>query len=342
MLAALAVFLSATIFCAVSPSVEILVIARVAQGIGGGGLMTLSQALISVHVPPRERARYQSLLSTTAVSSTAFGAVAGGWLTQHCGWRSVFLVTVPIGLVAMLLLRRLPAFAHEREPFRFDVLGLFLFVVFVTASLLALHQVQEWRSEVVWTSLALITLAVAAISLLVWRENRLSYPLLPIPLFRDSAIWRSDLMALCHGAILVSLVTFLPIYLRVGHGANATQIGLSLLPITVGVPLGSITTGLLIVWTGRTAIFPSLGLIVVVLTLGTVGLLLPTLDVLELTSILGFCALFMGTVMGVVQLTTQASAGTNMRGTAAASVQFSRSIGATWEQPLSLQCCSQP
>ncbi len=329
MFAALVLLIVASIFCALATSVEMLIAARVLQGFGGGGLMTLSQALIGVHVPPRERARYQSLLSTTAVSSTAFGSVAGGWLTEQFGWRSVFIVSVPIGLLAMLLVRRLPAFTGERKPFRFDALGLFLFVVFITSSLLALHQVQQWRPEIVWPSLGLLVLGVVAILLLIRREKRAPDPLLPIPLFRHPAIWRSDVMALCHGALLVSLVTFLPLYLRVGHGANATQIGLALLPITIGVPIGSITTGLLILSTGRTAIIPSLGLIVVVLVLLTVGLLLPVLDVVEVAAILGICTLFMGTVMTVVQLTTQAASGPDLRGTAAASVQFSRSIGAT-------------
>ena len=328
-LVALVVHAAASTLCAVSTSVEMLVVARMVQGFAGGGLMTLSQALIGEHIPARERARYQSILSTTAVSSTAFGAAAGGWLTGHFGWRSIFLVGVPIGFAAMLLIRRLPPFEREREPFRFDALGLFLFVVFITSSLLALRQVQEWRPGTMWPSLALLALGGIAVVLLVRTEKRASHPLFPIPLFRHPAIWRADLMALCHGALLVSLVTFLPIYLRVGHGTNPTHIGLSLLPVTVGVPVGSIMTGLLIVWTGRTAIFPSLGLIVVALTLLAVGLLLSSLGVLQLSIVLGFCGLFMGTVMGVVQLTTQASVGTGMRGTAAASVQYSRSIGAT-------------
>ena len=329
LLVALVVLIVASIFCAVATSMEMLIAARVLQGLGGGGLMTLSQALIGAHVPPRERARYQSFLSGIAVSSTAFGSAAGGWLTEHFGWRSIFIVGVPIGLLAMALVRRLPAFTGERQPFRFDFFGLLLFVVFITSSLLALREVQEWRPEIVWPSLALLALGVVAVLLLIWTERRVRDPLLPIPLFSHPAIWRSDLMALCHGGLLVSLVTFLPIYLKVGHGASAAQIGLVLLPVTVGVSIGSISTGMLVLWTGRTAIIPSLGMIMVVLILLVVGVLLPVLDVVQLTAILSVCMLFMGTLMSVVQLTILSASGPNLRGTAAASVQFSRSIGAT-------------
>jgi len=326
---ALVVLIAASILCAAATSVEMLIASRMLQGLGGGGLMTLSQALIGVHIPPRERARYQSFLSATAVSATSFGSVAGGWLTEQFGWRSVFIVSVPIGLLAMALVRRLPAFTGERKPFRFDALGLLLFVVFITSSLLALRQVQEWQPGIVWSGLGLFALGGVAVLLLIWTERRVEHPLLPIPLFRHPAIWRSDLMALCHGALLVSLVTFLPIYLSVGHGATATEIGLALLPITIAVPVGSMTTGALILWSGRTAIFPSLGMIVVVLLLLVVGLLLPVLDVVQVATILGVSSFFLGTMMSVVQLTTQAASGPALRGTAAASVQFSRSIGAT-------------
>ena len=90
-------------------SVEILSVARVLQGLGGGGLMTLSQALIGEAVPPRERARYQGYLAAIAVSSSTFGPVVGGFLTEQFGWRSIFLVNVPLGLVAVLLTVRLRA-----------------------------------------------------------------------------------------------------------------------------------------------------------------------------------------------------------------------------------------
>ncbi len=84
-----------------------LALARVLQGLGGGGLMTLSQALIGETIPPRERARYQGYLAGVMVTSSTFGPVVGGYLTQHFGWRSVFLINLPLGLIAVLLTLRL-------------------------------------------------------------------------------------------------------------------------------------------------------------------------------------------------------------------------------------------
>ncbi len=328
MYVALGIIIVGTVLCGLSPSVDLLIAARVLQGLGAGGLMTLAQALIGEAVPPRERARYQGFLASVAVFSNAFGAVVGGLLTEHFGWRSIFFVSAPVGLLAILLLLRLPAKVPDHERFRFDVGGLVLFIVFIVSTLVMFRQVQAFTVAILPLALGLLALAVAAAILLVWRERRASSPLFPIALFRDPTIWRSDALALFHGAALVSVITFLPIYLRVGLGWSAGAIGLSLLPVTVSVPAGSILTGIATSRTGYTAIFPSVGLIFAMAVLAAIGVLLPHLSGLQLSFLLGLGGLFMGTVMAVVQVTVQSAAGPGMLGTAAASVAFSRSIGA--------------
>src|SRR6185436_19583124 len=123
MFAALGVFLAGSVLCAVSTSVEMLALARVLQGLGVGGLMTLSQALIGETVPPRERARYQGYLASVMVTSSTFGPVAGGYLTHNFGWRSVFLVNLPLAVLAALLTLRLPTRPRREQPWRFDTAG---------------------------------------------------------------------------------------------------------------------------------------------------------------------------------------------------------------------------
>src|SRR6185503_17875198 len=108
-------------------SIEILTIGRILQGPGGAGLMTLSQALIGEAIPPRDRARYQGYLAGVAVSSSTFGPVVGGLLTQHFGWRSIFLVNLPLGVLAVVLTLRLEPRAVRQQPWKFDGLGLILF-----------------------------------------------------------------------------------------------------------------------------------------------------------------------------------------------------------------------
>ena len=118
MLIALSVFLAASLLCALATSIEMLIFARVLQGLGGGGLMTLTQSLIGESVPPRERARYQGYLAAVMVTSSVFGPVVGGYLAHSFGWRSIFLINLPLGALAMLLTLRLPAGPCARNPGR--------------------------------------------------------------------------------------------------------------------------------------------------------------------------------------------------------------------------------
>ncbi|MPZ11724.1 MAG: MFS transporter [Kiloniellaceae bacterium] len=325
---ALVFFITASLLCAVSTSIEMLIAMRILQGLGGGGLMTLSQALVGETVPPRERAHYQGYLAAVMVSSSTFGPVAGGFLTEHLGWQSVFLVNLPIGVLAIFLATRLPKRAGSGAPFRFDLLGALLFAVFIASALVLLEQIRRFDAALLPLVLGLTSLVVVSLVLLAWREKVAPDPMLPVALLRNPTTWRSDALAACHGAILVSLLTFLPIYLRVVGGASPAETGLLLLPMTIGVGIGSMVTGRAISRTGRTAIFPSLGLIFVVLGLVVVGLWSRHMSSTQLAGFLGLTAIFMGTVMGVVQVTIQSTAGPGKLGAAAATVQFSRALGA--------------
>jgi EmrB/QacA subfamily drug resistance transporter len=326
--AALAVFLAGTLLCAASTSVEMLALARVLQGLGGGGLMTLSQALIGEAVPPRERARYQGYLAGVMVTSSAFGPVVGGYLTQHFGWRSVFLVNIPLVAIAGLLTLRLAYRPPRRQAWTFDGIGLALFVAFIVPVLLALEQAQRMGSGTLPAFALFMAIGVAALLALVRRERRAPYPLFPISLLRQPTIWRSDALAACHGATLVSLIAFLPMHLHVVHGMSAGETGLMLLPMTFGIGTGSMLTGRIVSRTGLTAIFPSVGLIFATSMLLLLALAANALTTFQLGLLLFCTGLFMGTVMGVVQVTVQNAAGDASLGSAAASVQLSRSIGA--------------
>jgi EmrB/QacA subfamily drug resistance transporter len=330
MIIALVIFMVGSVLCALSPNIEFLTAARVLQGFGGGGLMTLSQALVGETIPPRERGRYQGYLAGVAVSSSTFGPVAGGYLTQAFGWQSIFLVNVPLGLVALLLVLRLEWRPSDRRRTTFDTPGLVLFILFVSPVILALEQLQRMQSSTLPIALGLLAFGIVALVLLLWQENRSTSPLIPPRLFKQPSIWRSAALAACHGAALISLITFLPIYLRAVRGASPAETGLMLLPLTFGIGLGSLITGQIVTRTGRTAIFPSCGLIVATVGLLFLAFWMPHLGTRELPWVFGFTAFAMGTVMGVVQLTVQSVSGPRMLGTGAAMVQFSRSVGAAF------------
>ncbi|MGA7974990.1 MAG: MFS transporter [Pseudolabrys sp.] len=331
MFVALAVFMVASVGCAVAPTIEWLTLARVLQGLGGGGLMTLSQALIGEAIPPRERARYQGYIATVAVTANSFGPVAGGYLTEHFGWQSIFLINVPIGLAAVWLVTRLPVLAPNPEHrWRADPYGLLLFSVAVAALLLALEQAQSVDLQALPGVLALFVLGLIALALLIRQENRAESPLIPIGLLRMPAIWRSDAMAALHGGTLVSLITFLPVYLIVVRGQSPSETGLLLVPLTVGVGVGSMVTGRLVSRTGRTTLFPTFGLGILTCSVIVLALWAPTLSSYAFAGLLLWTGLFLGTVMGVVQVMVQSASGPRRLGEAAASVQFSRSIGAAF------------
>ena len=195
-------------------------------------------------------------------------------------------------------------------------------------ALLALEQAQRMSASILPTMLLLAAVAVASLFALLHREQRAAFPLLPIGLLRQPTIWRSDALAACHGATLVSLVSFLPLYLRVVRGSSASETGLLLLPLMFGIGAGSMITGRIVSRTGLTAIFPSVGLIFATLALVVFALWADSLHGWPLGTFLFLIGLFMGTVMGVVQVTVQNAAGPASLGSAAASVQLSRSIGA--------------
>jgi MFS family permease len=292
--------------------------------------MTLSQALIGETIPPRERARYQGYLATVAVCANSFGPVAGGYLTEHFGWQSIFLVNIPVGLGAFVLVMRLPAGRTERLPWRADPGGLVLVSLFVATTLLALEQVQHAQIGNVPAGAALFALGLLALILLVRHENRTPSPLIPLGLLRESAIWHSDAMAAFHGAALVSLITFLPVYLQVARGASPSEAGLMLVPLTIGIGTGSLLTGRLVSRTGRTTIFPIIGLTCLTANMVVLALWASSLANSAFAALLLWTGLCMGTVMGVVQVMVQSAAGTMRLGEAAASVQFSRTIGAAF------------
>ena len=330
MFSALGVFMVASLLCAMAPTIELLALARVLQGLGGGGLMTLSQALVGETIPPRERARYQGYLAAVAVCANTFGPVAGGFLTEHFGWQSIFLVNIPIGLGAMALTTRLPNSTAERLPWRADPGGLFFFTLFVATTLLALEQVQHAELASLPLGSLLFVTGIVALLLLVRQENRAASPLIPLTLLRQPAIWRSDALAACHGAALVSLITFLPVYLEVVRGFTPSTTGLLLVPLTIGIGTGSLVTGRLVNTTGLTAVFPTVGLTLCTANFIVLAFWASDFGTTGLAVLLLLTGLFMGTVMGVVQVSVQSAAGQMRLGEAAASVQFSRSIGAAF------------
>jgi predicted MFS family arabinose efflux permease len=212
---------------------------------------------------------------------------------------------------------------------RFDGLGTLFFAGFIAPLLLAMEKAQHFNRAAMPMCLGLVALSIVSLCLLLKQESRASQPLLPVNLLRQPGIWRADALAACVAAQTVSLVSFLPMYLQVVRGSGTARSGLLLLPLTLGVATGSLFAGRTIAVTGRTAILPSIGLAVTATLLMSLAVFAPHLTNDQISVMLAAASFCAGSAMPTVQMTTQVVAGPRFLGAAAASVQFSRSVGAS-------------
>jgi MFS family permease len=330
MFAALCIFAAATCLCAAASSFPMLLAARALQGIGGGGLMTLAQALVGEHVPPRKRGTYQGYISANIVAGSTLGPVLGGFLNQTWGWQAVFLGYLPVSAIALVLVFRLPVGVRGGSKGGFDLPGLGLLTACVVPLLLTVSQLQRLSVAALPGLGGLAALTAAALAALLWQQRRAAAPLLPLALLRNPTYWRAIVMGACSGGSLAGMVTFLPIYLQVVAGASPAETGLLLIPLTGAVSLGSMLTGWIISHTGRTAIFPSVGLVITALSLVALAAFAPSMTRLELSWMLALGGLAQGSAMVTAQLTGQAAAGPRQLGAASAAIQLARSLGSAF------------
>lgn len=329
LLGALAVFTGASIACALAPSFAWLVVLRALQGLGGGGLMTLSQALIGEYVPPRERGRYAGYFAVLFATASTMGPVLGAYLTEHFTWRAVFIINVPLGIVAAILALRLAHVAPPRRagPFRPDLLGALLFSAATALFLFAISSGGHRFAWLSWELGALVGGSLVIFAVLTWWERRHPDPVIPIHFFRVPAIIRADAVVLCFGASLFATIVYLPLYLQLGRGLGIGASGLLLLPITLTQATSAAITGRLVSVTGEVRRFPIIGLSVVTVAFAALSFAVahaPTLVILALTMLVGAG---LGMVMPPTQVQVQTAAGRDALGVATGSISLSRAIG---------------
>jgi len=257
---ALVVFLAGSALAGVSGSLGQLIAFRALQGVGGGGLMALTLAVVGDLVPPRQRGRYAGYLGGVLALATVAGPLVGGFLVDHAGWRWIFYVNLPVGLAALLVIgARLRLPPRPVLAARFDLPGAALLVAAVGCVVL----VASWGgTEYAWTSpqvLGLAVVAALALGLLLLVERRAAEPLLPLALFANPVVAVTSAVGLLTGLVLIGSLAFLPLFLQVAKGASATSSGLLLLPLMVGVLGASVVTGRLVSRSGRYKPFPVAG-----------------------------------------------------------------------------------
>ena len=325
---AIGVFSLGSLACGLAPTLGALVAARVLQGLGGGGLMTLSQALIGEVVAPRLRARNQAYFAIIFTLASVGGPVIGGLIVHHASWRWLFLVNLPLCALAVWRLREMAGddrmHAVKGKP---DAAGIALFAVTIATALIWLSSAGHrfaWASP---TSLALVATAAVVGMALVVVERRAERPFLPLELIALPAVRYAVLTVLAFASAMFAMIFYLPVYLQLALRSNPAESGALLLPLTAGIVGGAALTGRIIVWTGRPTAIPSAGLLVSAASLVALALLpssRPLLIGLEVTTGLG-----LGSVMSVMQIVTQTAAGPARLGAAASTVALARALGSS-------------
>src|SRR3989440_5498987 len=257
--AAIVIFLLGSALCGLSQNMTELILFRSLQGLGGGGLIVLVQAIIGDIVPPRERGRYQGLFGAVFGLSSVAGPLLGGFFVDTLSWRWIFYVNLPIGLIALAVIATVfqPRTGHEKHTI--DYLGAALLAGGLSAIVLYTSlggTTYPWASP--WM-VALIVGGVVVLVAFVFAEGRAAEPILPLELFHNRVFSVTSAVGFIVGLALFGAITYLPLYLQDVRGHSPTTSGLLILPLMVGLLITSIGSGQLISRFGRYKPFPVAG-----------------------------------------------------------------------------------
>ncbi|MGW9190813.1 DHA2 family efflux MFS transporter permease subunit [Streptomyces rubiginosohelvolus] len=327
---AIVIFLIGSALCGVAQNMPQLIGFRALQGLGGGGLMVLSMAIVGDLVTPRERGKYQGLFGAVFGVTSVLGPLLGGFFTEHLSWRWVFYINLPIGVVALGVIAAVLHIPVRREKHTIDYLGTFLIAAVATSLvLIASLGGTTWA----WGSPQIIALAVLAVVLLVAfiaAERRAVEPVLPLKLFRIRTFTLVAVISFVIGFAMFGAMTYLPTFLQVVHDITPTMSGVHMLPMVFGLLITSTASGQIVSRTGRWKVFPVLGT-----ALTTAGLLL--LHRLDESSSTWLMSVYffvfgagLGLVMQVLVLVAQNSVSYQDLGVATSGATFFRSIGAAF------------
>ncbi|HMR47726.1 MAG TPA: MDR family MFS transporter [Arachnia sp.] len=329
-IAAILIFLAGSVVGALAPDIWWLIVSRVIQGIGGGGLMILSQAAIADVIPARDRGRYMGIMGAVFAVSSVAGPLIGGWLTEGPGWRWAFWLNLPLGLLAILaavFFLKLPR--RRSAAGRIDYLGMALLAAATTSIVL----VCTWGGhQYAWVSpqiAGLIVASVALAALFVVVERRAEQPVIPMTLFADRNFALSTVAALLIGVMMFGAIGYFPTYLQMVTGVDATRAGLLMAPMMGSLLVASILSGQLVSRTGRYKKFPLIGTVVMGAGLALMAALTVDSPIWWMCTVLGVFGVGIGLSNQILTLIVQNSVPNRIVGTATAASNYFRQVGAT-------------
>jgi EmrB/QacA subfamily drug resistance transporter len=323
----ISIFVAGSMLCAVAQSIGQLVAFRALQGIGAGGLLPLSQAAIADLFSPRERGRYQGFIGSMWATAAVAGPLLGGTLTDLASWRWIFLLNLPLGALALVVvLRTMPATFQPRRH-EIDYAGAASLSVCVIALLLATSwggATYAWDSPEV---LGAVLIGAAALAAFLRLERRADEPLLPLGLFRQPVFAVTSSASLIIGALLFGVTIYVPVFVQGVLGQSATHSGVVLIPLSLGWVASSFVSGQLVARTGRYRVFPIVGtglvlcgvLVLAWIDAGTSGA--------TVAGALVVMGLGMGVTWPIYVVATQNAVDPADLGVATATLQFFRTMG---------------
>ena len=329
-MSALAIYIVGSGVCAIAPSMVFLILGRFVSGMGAGGLMILSQAIIADVVPARQVGKYLGLIGAVFSVSTVLGPILGGWFVQVPGWRWMFAFNMPLAAVAILCIGFVLKQQRQKlERAKLDGWGILWMVLAVTGLVLFVSwggTVYPWLS---WQVLGALAVCIATAVLFVIRERKAAEPIIPLYMFRD----RNFVLVTVSGMLIMAgqmgTVTYLPTYLQIVDGLSPELAGLMTVPRMVGIMITSVSTGFIAAKTGHYKWMTIACGVVVTVSF----FLMSTLTVNSTLFVIGVYIFLMGFGNGLGQqifvLIVQNEFAHAIVGTATAGNNFFRQIGST-------------
>ncbi|HIW90663.1 MAG TPA: MFS transporter [Candidatus Corynebacterium avicola] len=325
---ALSMYLVGSVIGALGQSIWMIIAARAVQGLGGGGMMVLSQAIIADIVPARQRGKYMGLIGSVFGFSSVLGPLLGGFFTDGPGWRWALWFNVPLALVAIIIAvvsMHLPARGSGKA--RLDIWGTVFMAGFATSLILAITwggNDYEWGSP---TIIGLLIACVACAVVFVLVELKADQPLIPMELFRNRNFVLCTLAGLLVGVMMLGTLSYMPTYIQMVHGMSPTKAGLLMIPMVLGMMPTSVVLGIVVSRTGRYKWYPVIGMAISAVGLFLLGQLETHDSLVHLGIVLYIFGFGLGCVMQLLVLIVQNAFPVSMVGTATASNNFFRQIG---------------